>query len=298
MAEAAAVRENERALKDVIRKFNETISKMETNVAIAKRGISQVAETMITKIREREREAIASEDTTHATRLEKINSAKEEAESLLKQMMQAVEFTQNLVQRSLSLDIMQYRETLKHRFQELRDMELPKPHETSFIKFTPASVEGLGLGDIATEGVDASQCTLEGLDQSLQAGVTAELILCPRTPAGEITNVPDLKNQIEVLIEPTKDVTNVIVSEKENGKFKVNFTPKVPGAYDIDLKINDDELPNCPFTTQVKERELFLVGELNLKLASSAKIRRYSPRLSRIIVLLFNKLITKQLVTF
>ena len=217
-------------MKDVILKFEETISKLETNVAIAKRGISQAAETMIRKIREREREAVNSVDTTHATRLEKINSAKEKAESLLKQMIQAVEFTQNLVQRSLSLDIMQNKETLKQRFQELRGIGIPEHHETSFIKFTAASVEGLRLGDIATEGVDVNQCTLEELDQPLQAGVAAELILCLRTRKGEIINQPDLKNQIEVLIEPTKDVTNVIVSEKENGKFKVNFTPKVPGS--------------------------------------------------------------------
>jgi len=155
MAEAAAIRENEKTLKDVIRKFEKTISKLETNVAIAKRGISQAAETMIRKIREREREAIDSVDTTHATRLENINSAKEKTESLLKKMLQAVEFTQNLVQRSLSLDIMQNKETLKQRFQELRGIEILEHHETSFIKFTAASVEGLRLGDIATQGVDA-----------------------------------------------------------------------------------------------------------------------------------------------
>ena len=127
------------------------------------------------------------------------------------------------------------------------------------------SVESLRLGDIAT-GADASQCTLEGLDQTLQAGVEAELILCPRTPEGEISHQTDLKNQIEVLIEPTKDVTDVNVSEKENGEFKVNFTPKVPGTYSIELKINGDKLRTCPFTMQVKERELVVVGELDLKL--------------------------------
>ena len=110
-----------------------------------------------------------------------------------------------------------------------------------------------------------SQCTLEGLDQILQAGVSAELILCPRTPEGEISKLLDLKTQIEVLIKPTEDVTNETVTEDaENGKFKVNFTPKVPGAYNIEVKINDDKLPNCPFTTQVKERELVVVGKLNL----------------------------------
>ena len=266
MAEAAATRENEEILKDVIRKFEETISKLETNSAIAKRGISQSAETMITKIRECEREAIDSVETTRATRLEKINSAKEKAESLLKQMIQAVAFAQNLVQRSSSSHIMQNKETLKHRLQELRDIEMPKHHESSFIKFAAASVEGLRLGDIITEGVDVSQCTLEGLDQILQAGVAAEFLLCPRTPDGEISSLPDLKNQIQVIFEPTEDVTNVIVSEKENGKFKVNFTPKVPGVYNIEVKINDDKLPNCPFAMQVKEHKLVVVGELNLKL--------------------------------
>ena len=144
MAEAAAARENEKALKDVISRFEETISKLEANVAIAKRGISHAAETMITKIREREREAIDSVETTRMARLEKMNSAKEKAESLLKQMIQATEFAQNLVQRSSSSHIMQNKETLKHRLQELRDIEMPKHQNTSFIKFIKASdaVEG------------------------------------------------------------------------------------------------------------------------------------------------------------
>jgi len=58
----------------------------------------------------------------------------------------------------------------------------------------------------------------------------------------------------------------VIVIGNENGKFKVNFTPKVLGSYNIEVKINDDKLHDCPFTTPVKERELVVVGELNLKL--------------------------------
>ena len=45
----------------------------------------------------------------------------------------------------------------------------------------------------------------------------------------------------------------------------MNFTPKLPGAYNIEVKINDDKLPNCPFTTKVKEREFVVVGELNMK---------------------------------
>ena len=270
IAEVALTREKEKVLKDMIRKSDETISLLETNVATAKRKVSQTAEQMIAKIREREREKITVLEKTLVTRLENIISANEKAQSLVNQMYQAVEFAQSLVKRSSSLNIMQVKETLKQRFQELRDVKVPQHHETPFIT---VSVEDFGVGDIATETADASQCTLEGLGQTLQAGVQAELILCPRTPRGEISNQPDLKNQIEMLIEPTKDVTDVNVSEKENGEFKLNFTPKVPGAYSIEVKINGDKLPTCPFTTQVKERELVVVGELDLKLFQGDKLK-------------------------
>ena len=68
-------------LGEVIRQFEKTVSELEANVATAKRGVSQAAKQLIVEIREREREAIASLETTRATRLERINSAMQEAQS-------------------------------------------------------------------------------------------------------------------------------------------------------------------------------------------------------------------------
>ena len=120
---------------------------------------------------------------------------------------------------------------------------------------------------------DLKRSTLEGLKQPLQAGVEAQFTLCPKTSEGKTINQPDLKDQVEVLIEPAKDVTNVIVSEKEDGNLQLKFTPKVPGAYSIEVKINGDKLPTCLFTVQVKERELVVVGEMELKLLPGDVIR-------------------------
>ena len=92
---------------------------------------------------------------------------------------------------------------------------------------------------------------LEGLKQTLQAGVEAVFMLCLQTSEGKIINQPDLKDQVEILIEPAEDFTNVIVDEKEDGYLQVNFIPKVPGAYSIEIKINGDKLPTCPFTVRV-----------------------------------------------
>ena len=268
MSGAEMIKTKIRELGEVIRRFEETASELERNVATAKGKVSQAADQMIAEIREREREAIISFETTRVTRLERINSAIQEAQSLVKQMKQAVEFANNLTQRSSSSNIMRNKITLKQRFEELRVIEVPTHNETSFVEFYAASrVEGLKLGFIETVDikVDANRSRLEGLDQTLQAGVEAEFTLFPKTSEGKTSNQADLKDQVEVLIEPAKDVTNVIVNEKEDGNLQVKFTPIVPGAYSIEVKINGDKLPTCPFNTQVKERELVVVGNLNLK---------------------------------
>ena len=265
MSGAEMINERVSELSEVIQQFEETALKLENNIATAKREVSQAACQMIKEIREREREAIISIETTRITRHEKINSAIQEAQSLLKQMRQAVEFAKNLTERSSSSDIMRNKETLKQRLEELREMEVPKLEDNSFVKFTAASAKDLKLGFIETiPKADANRSTLERLEQTLQAGVEAEFTLCPKTSEEKVSNQADLTDKVEVLIEPAKDVANVIVSGKEDGNLELKFIPIVPGAYSIKVKINGDKLPTCPFPVQVKERELVVVGELDV----------------------------------
>ena len=273
MSGAKLIKKMESELQEVIKQFEETISKLESNMETAKRGVKQTAEQMIANIREREREALESLEATRVSRLHKINLAKQEVESLVKQMNQAAQFAENLVQRTSSSDIMQNKETLKTKFEELLRVEVPKHQQTTFIKFTATSQKDLKLGFIeVTEGTaKAAKSTLEGLNQTFQAGVEAEFTLCPKTSGGEMSNQAGLRGRVELLIKPVKDVTDVIVEEKEDGNLRLKFTPKVPGAYIIEVKINGDKLPTCPMTVQVKERELVVVGELKLKFSPGDK---------------------------
>ena len=273
MAGALMSRTRENHLKAKIRQFHRTASELRDNAQLAKREVSQAAEQKIAEIQERERQAIESIETTCVTRLQKINSAREAVESLMKQNNKVADFAENLVHKGSSWDIMQNKPNLKQRVEELRGIQAAQHHQTSFIKFYPTPAVGFNLGDIATEDIaDASRSTLEGLDQTLQAGLEAKFILFPKSRYGEISNQPDLKQQIEVLIQPAEDVTQVTVCITENGRFEVKFIPKVPGAYSIEVKINGDTLANSPFTVAVKERELTVVGELDLNLLEGERV--------------------------
>ena len=117
------------------------------------------------------------------------------------------------------------------------------------------------------------QLTLEGLEETFQAGIEAKFTLCPRTSGGEFA---DREDQVELLITPAKDVTNVTVDEKYDGNVRLKFTPKVPGAYSVEVRIDGDKLPTSPMTVQVKECELVVVGELKLKLFQGDTIERLS----------------------
>ena len=188
-------------------------------------------------------------------------------ESLVKQMNEAAEFAENLVQRRSAADIIQNKNKLRQKLEELRGAEVPKHRQATFVKFTAASQDfKLGSTQVYEKPVIAAKSTLEGLDQTFQAGVEASFTLCPRTSGGEMSDYADVKDQVEMLIKPAEDVTNVIVDEEYDGNVGLKFTLKVPGAYSIEVKINGDKLPTFPRTVQVKERELVVVGELEVKL--------------------------------
>ena len=269
MLNVETIKEKANLFREEIRKCEKTSEDVELIIAFAKHDVSEAAQHVITKIRSQEKQLLESLEMTRRERIERINSAKQEMESLVEQMNQATKYAENLVQRRSGLDIIQTKTTLKEKFQELGGVKVPKHHQTTFAKFNAASQQDLKLGFIQL----AAKSTVEGLDQTFQAGVEAEFTLCPHTTEGEINNQADLNDQVELLIKSIKDVTNVTVHEKGDGNLTVKFTPKVPGAYSVEVKINGEKLPTCPFTLPVKERELVIVGELDLKFNKGQKFR-------------------------
>ena len=246
---------------DVIREFEEIILSLETNISTAKREVSETAEQIITKVREREREAITALENTRVSRTEKLNSLKTEVQSLAKQINQAIEFAEYLVQRSSSSDILQSKKSLEKRFDDLVDLNntlVPTlPAVSSFVKFFSAS-EPVTLGFIAT-----TEPVVEGLKQDFQAGVEAELIVYSK-----LTREAQGKFIVDVAIEPAKKVGSLVTCEQEDGNDQVMFTPKVPGSYHFHVTVNVvNHSPKSIFTghIQVKERRLKVVGELDLK---------------------------------
>ena len=255
---AEKLKEKTKLYSDAIFKLEQTELELHTNITNVKREVSQTAEQVIAKIRESEREIITHLENTRASRSEMLNSAKTQVQSLLKQINQAVEFAEQLVQKSSSSDIMQSKAKLQQRYNELENAPMiPELPVSSFVKFFPnLEPEKLSVGFVAT-----SEPIIKGLNQDIQAGVESEFEVSPRIPKKQAQRVK-CKFQCEVLVEPAEKVGSLRTYENEEATL-VKFVPKVPGTFNITVKINGKVLSTN--TVQVKQRLIQVLGELGLK---------------------------------
>ena len=237
---------------DTIREYEQTVLELETYLTNAKREVSKAAEQMIAKIREDERRIITALENTRASRADKLDFAKTQVQSLLKQINQAIEFAENLIQRSSSSDVMQSKNYLEQRFTHLENTPIPELPVSSFLKFYPTKKErNLTLGYIAATNV-------VGLTKDFQAGVESEFEVHPQILGEEVF-------EVKVLVEPAEKIASLTTCENQDGDYTVKFTPKVPGTFNIIIKVNGKEFAGSPYAIQVKQRLIQVVGEIEIK---------------------------------
>ena len=260
LTETKLMNEKGKFCKKVIREFEKTILTLETNISSAKQEVSRTAENIILKVREREQEIITALENTRVSRTEKINSLMKEVQSLAKQIDQAIDFAENLIQRSSGADILQNNKSLNKRFKDLKETPVAALSVSSFAKFVCTfEPENLTLGVITT-----SEPVVEGMEHDFQAGVQAEL----RIVSPVVISQAQMKFCLDVGIEPAENVESLVTCRREDAYSLVTFTPKVPGSYHFQVTVNvGNHSPKSIFTghIQVKERRLKVVGELDLK---------------------------------
>ena len=265
LAGVESMKQKHQTCRGIIHQLEETAANLEANIATAKRQASQSAEQMIAVIHEREREAITTLENTRVSRMQKLDKVKKQVQQLEKQIKQAAEFASELAQRSSSADIIGNRKNLQERFEELRKTEMPALPAGSFVKFvSTCKLDALSLGIIKSTETDPNKLTIEGLKQTFQAGVEAEISICPKTSEGQISN-KQREDHVEVQVEPSDQLASLNINEKAGGNYQVKFVPKLPGTYHISAKINGDSLAEGPFIIEVQKRKLEVDGELHLQ---------------------------------
>ena len=169
MSTVETIKEKADLIRTELGKLEKTLEDVVMITEIAKREVMEATERVITKTRQQEKQLIESLEMTRIRRIERINSAKQELECLEKQMLQAAEFSENLVQRGSTMDIIQNKYKFRHK--ELRGVEVPKHRQATFVKFTAALQRNFKLGSIQVSEKPAAQLNLFYKDRMKLVGL-------------------------------------------------------------------------------------------------------------------------------
>ena len=97
-----------------------------------------------------------------------------------------------------------------------------------------------------------------GLTKDFQAGVESEFEVYPQILGEEVF-------EVKVIVEPADEIRTLTTCEKQDGDYSVKFTPKVPGIFNIIIKVNGKEFAGSPYNVQVKQRPIQVLGEVEIK---------------------------------
>ena len=97
-----------------------------------------------------------------------------------------------------------------------------------------------------------------GLTKDFQAGVESEFEVHPQILGEEVF-------EVKVLVEPAEKLGSLTTCENQDGDYTVKFTRKVPGIFNIIIKVNGKEFTGSPYVVQVKQRVIQVVGEIEIK---------------------------------
>ena len=260
--------------KETISKTERVAAELEANVIAARRELRETVEKLKRAIDEIEHETVAKLVNIQHERQGRLNEVKRIAEVRLKVLSESMEYTKTMRNEGTSAEILQMKDALQQRFQKLLQHEPDEKivsNNESFIKFhSNTDIKPLKLGHLQTsEQLEPSLSVMTTAPPNVQASKEVKLVVTTKSPNRETCYIPE--TQLEVVVEPRGDVTELNTIDKGDGEYHVTFRPQVPGKYKVRVKIGNNHIQNSPQTLDVKPRELVQDAEVQLRNCGSGK---------------------------
>ena len=114
------------------------------------------------------------------------------------------------------------------------------------------TVQLSGPGKLIVSSTDTSQSTARILKSHAEVVVDSKavILVCTRNSWGK--RCYHVNDQVEVKIKnPVGKELDMALEDEHNGRYKVYFTPKFVGQYDVTINVNGQPLTNLPRSVQV-----------------------------------------------
>ena len=274
LADITKLNRKKENLDECIQDIDKIIHEIDENVDSAKTEVQQFADLLIANISKHCEASLAQLESVRASKKKVANDIKVNLNEESEQVEDAVKFAQTLLNSRATTELLRKKEMNK-QFENLLNTQRDLNGETrvnTFVKFVPGNeiqligTETKEIGQILDIDPASDSTQLQLLNKALPeilAGIKVSgLSVITKSSSGERQYIPT--DKVELNIDPANDVFDIQVTDHRNGSYELSFVPRVPGRYQVEIKVNGHDIAGSPVQMNVIQRNLTRLCTYNM----------------------------------
>ncbi|XP_068676378.1 E3 ubiquitin-protein ligase TRIM71-like [Montipora foliosa] len=197
------------------------------------------------KMKNKFRKILKTQQKHHATRLENF-------ELVVTQLKSCLERAQSILERNLSVEILQTNHAILGRCNELLNARKPDLYKSPNLHYLVEKKMDL-MDRVFVTKTDPSKCLAEGQDNK-EVKERKETYFVIVTKDSEGLQCYQQEDKIEVNISTSEfDPLKTDIKDTKDGKYTVTYTPQCSGQHRVDIVVNGEQLIGSPWIVQVHQ---------------------------------------------
>ena len=251
MADAMAKVKAEMVIcENQIQKQIDLMDKNKNEILFAEQKVTDTVEELICDLREHERtmkakfhEIYEARQKHHATRLENF-------ELVVTQLKSCVERCESILERNISVEILQTNQVVIGRCEELLNVKKPEIYKPPHVHYMVENKPNI-LDRIVVSKTDPSMSSAEGqCEKEVKRNTETNFTIVTRDSDGLQCYHEDDQIKVDILT-PAGDQLKTEINDTKDGKYTVTYTPQCAGQHRVGIQVNGQPLTGSPWVVQV-----------------------------------------------
>ncbi|XP_068727395.1 E3 ubiquitin-protein ligase TRIM71-like [Montipora capricornis] len=247
-----------------IKKQTDLRNKNRIEILNEEKKMTDTVEKLICDLREHERkmkdkfrEIYEAEQKHHATRLENF-------ELLATQLKSCFERCQSILDRNLSVEILQTNHAILGRCNELLNVRKPDLYMSPHVHYLVGKKLDL-MDRVVVTKTDPSKCLAEGQDSKEEKErKETYFVIVTKDFEGFQCYQQDDKIKVDILT-PEGDQLKTDIKDTKDGKYTVTYTPQGAGQHRVEIFVNGQPLTGSPWIVQVHQHQYQFAFQFGLE---------------------------------
>ena len=233
-----------------MKKEKELMDKGELEISSAQRKMTETVDNCIRILTEHKSAMNAKFDEINQAQQKAHTTQLENFQFAVTQLKSSVEQGENILERNISAEILQTKEVIIGRCEELLNARKPEMYKPPHVHYMVENITTI-CDRVIVSNTDSSLSIVEGhCDKDTEEKTETSFTIVTRD-SNEI-QCYNGDDHIKVDIEsPTGSKSATEITDSKDGKYKVTYRPECVGQYRVGIEINGQPLTGSPWSAQV-----------------------------------------------